>query len=741
MLLVSAVAFLAMSAGPPKKAIAGMPAIVPAPAYYRAGDGGFTLPSRTVLLVDPGSSESRRIADYLASKLEAPTGIRFEIHSGGAYPGAISLSLRGARADLGTEGYELISGDEGVTIRALSPNGLFYGVQTFLQMIPKEAASPKFMPNVKWSLPAATIADKPRFSWRGFLLDTSRHFRDAEFVKHYIDLLAYQKMNVFHWHLVDDQGWRLEIKKYPKLTEVGGWRMEDGKKYGGFYTQNQVREIVQYAADRFITVVPEIEMPGHCNAALSAYPENSCTGGPFSVPALWGVYDDVYCAGKETTFNFVENVLDEVMELFPSKFIHIGGDEVPKTKWHACPFCQERIKNEHLKDEGELQSYFIRRIDKYLTSKGRRLLGWDEILEGGLAQGATVQSWRGMEGAIQAAKEGHDVISSPTSRCYLDYSYDSIPVDKAYDFEPVPDILTPEQAKHVLGGEGNIWAEHTPLPQDTDRQVFPRLSALAEVFWSPKERRNWDDFSPRLDTHLDRLAMMGVKYWVKPPVLKSEADVLIDQVTATFDTPPKGDTIVYTTDGSPPTPASLRYRGPITLTSTTTITCAMLHRTRISEAVKKTLRKVDPQSAVVPGGSTGLGVKYFEGTFNRIPDFDSMTPAWSGTTSAIGLDVAKRKENYGLQFTGFITVPKDGVYTFFLVADDGSRLIIGDEPLLSFDRPRPAGERRAQVALKAGAHPIRIDYFQGGGAAALRLEVVAPGDKRVAVPAGWLSAP
>jgi hexosaminidase len=489
-------------------------AVVPKPAEIRIEAGRFVLKPDTEIAVVGDSLELLEIGRYVSQVLAPPTGAARPIAQVESEPSAnaIVLALDGP-ASLGDEGYTLTSTAERIRIAAHKPAGAFYGVQTLRQLLPPQVESKTKVENVEWTVPAVRITDVPRFKWRGFLFDVCRHFRTKEEVKRYIDLLAYHKLNVLHWHLTEDQGWRIEIKKYPKLTEIGAWR-DDGKggRYGGFYTQDDVREVVAYAKSRYITVVPEIEMPGHSRAALAAHPELSCTGGPFTVANRWGVFEDVYCAGNDQTFEFLEAVLDEVLELFGSQFIHIGGDEVPKTRWKACSKCQARIKDKRLKDEHELQSWFVRRIDAYLTAKGRRLVGWDEILEGGLAPGATVQSWRGMEGAVAAAAAGHDTIVSPTSHCYLDYSYERTPVQKSYSFEPVPPQLTPEQARHVLGLEGNMWAERTPEPADTDRQTFPRLCALAEVAWSPPQVRAWDEFEPRLEVHLARLRLMGVKH-------------------------------------------------------------------------------------------------------------------------------------------------------------------------------------------------------------------------------------
>ncbi len=367
-------------------------------------------------------------------------------------------------------------------------------------------------------------------------LDICRHFFDVGFIKRYLDLLALHKLNAFHWHLTEDQGWRMPIARYPRLTEVGGYRLEtlvghygdqphrfDGTRYGGSYTREEVVEVVRYAQERFITVIPEIEMPGHALAALSAYPELSCTGGPFEPATLWGVFDDVYCAGKDSVFAFLANVLGEVADLFPGPYVHVGGDECPKTRWKECPRCRERIGAEGLKDEPELQSWFIRRIEAILAAHGKKLIGWDEILEGGLAPQATVMSWRGMQGGIDAATQGHDVIMAPGSHCYFDH-YQAEPAGeplaigglttlaKVYAFEPTPAELDADAARHVLGAQANVWTEYMDTPEKVEYMALPRMCALAEVVWSPAEARSWEGFLQRLDRHGKRLDAMGVNY-------------------------------------------------------------------------------------------------------------------------------------------------------------------------------------------------------------------------------------
>ena len=488
-------------------------AVIPAPMRLEKKEGSFCLDSKTKIFADKAvMNEARYLTEVLAPAFGVELTVE-EFSPGMKAENAILLNQDVSLKDLGDEGYRLEVEKDRIRVLAGKAAGIFYACQTIRQLLPVEIFSSSRVSGVTWSIPCVSIEDKPRYEWRGELFDCCRHFFPKETVKRAIDLLALHKMNRLHWHLTEDQGWRLEIKKYPKLTEVGAWRIgNDKSRYGGFYTQDDVREIVAYAASRHIIVVPEIEMPGHSSAALASYPELGCTGGPYQVANSWGVFPDVYCAGNDRTFEIIQDVLDEVMTLFPSAYIHIGGDECPKERWKNCPKCQARIRNENLKDENELQSYFIKRIDRYLTQKGRRLIGWDEILEGGLAPNAIVQSWRGVKGGIEAANQNHDVIMSPTSHCYLDYAYAAISLEKSYSFEPVPEGLAPEKASLIKGLEGNIWTEHVPDQDRLDFQVYPRLSALAEVAWSPRETRSWKDFESRMLTHNKRFEKLGVKY-------------------------------------------------------------------------------------------------------------------------------------------------------------------------------------------------------------------------------------
>jgi len=442
---------------------------------------------------------------------------------------AIFLHLTKDSTIQNPEGYKMEVNSQHIKITANSRVGMFYGTMSLLQLM-----KPTMDGDGAFEIPACTINDQPRFAWRGMHLDVCRHFFGKEFVKKYIDLLALHKMNTFHWHLTDDQGWRIEIKKYPKLTEIGGWRngsmigryadhQFDTIRYGGYYTQDDIREIVKYAEARHITIVPEIEMPGHALAALAAYPELSCTGGPFEVCKEWGVFDDVFCAGNDYTFQFLEDVLTEVCNLFPGKYIHIGGDECPKTRWKVCNKCQKRMKDNGLKDEHELQSYFIQRVEKFLNGKGKQIIGWDEILEGGLAPNASVMSWRGEEGGIAAANQQHNVVMSPGSHCYFDhYQGDPelephsiggfTPLEKVYSYDPVPKKLNDTLTKYILGAQANLWTEYILSEKHAEYMAYPRACALAEVLWTPKEKKNETEFLSRLKNHFYFLDKWNVNY-------------------------------------------------------------------------------------------------------------------------------------------------------------------------------------------------------------------------------------
>ncbi len=505
--------------------------VVPMPADVKMGKGNVLINPNTQIVAEGSNLE--KCAGILNDYLLANYGMKLKVVK--KYASANSITLNYERLDNALRGaYNLTADKKGVYIAGDNEEGVFYGIQTLLQLFEapdKTAAIVRIAPIAK--VPFVTIQDKPRFAYRGMHLDVARHFFPVSFVKKYIDYLAAYKFNTFHWHLTDDQGWRIEIKKYPLLTQVGGCRAQtligrygsdkyDGTKYCGYYTQNEIKEIVNYAANHYITVIPEIEMPGHGMSALASYPFLGCTKGPYKTFETWGVIEDVFCAGNDSTFTFLQNVLDEVVPLFPSKYVHIGGDECPKERWKTCPLCQKRIKDNNLKDEHALQSYFISRMEKYLNSKGKKIIGWDEILEGGLAPNATVMSWRGEEGGIDAAKQNHDVVMTPGAYCYIDHSQskneDSItiggylPLEKVYSYEPVPAVLNEAQAKHILGAQGNLWTEYIGNTNKVEYMIFPRMIALSEVVWSPKDKRDWQDFERRLPVIFERMDKQKINY-------------------------------------------------------------------------------------------------------------------------------------------------------------------------------------------------------------------------------------
>lgn len=508
--------------------------LIPVPAKSEPQPGAFRLSAGTHIV----SGGFKNEAHLLAERLRTATGFPLRLKSAAKNAdNEIIFTTNQAPASLGAQGYQLSVRTNGIVIRAQTAAGIFYGCQTLLQLLPPEIFSTNHVAKFDWTIPSVEISDSPRFGWRGFMLDVGRHFFTVDEVKHVLDLMALYKLNTFHWHLVDDQGWRIEIKKYPKLTEVGAWRdgigfgldparttrYDEHGRYGGFYTQKQIREVVDYAAARHITVVPEIEMPGHSSAALVAYPQFACAKARISMPDKGGVFTGVYCAGKDFTFGYISNVLAEVAPLFPGKYIHIGGDEVVKSNWMACAECQARIKAEGLKNEHELQSYFIRRVEKIVNAQGKSLIGWSEIREGGLAPSAALMDWIG--GGAESAASGHDVVMSPNAFAYFDHYQSTnraaepkaiggfLPLTKIYNkFEPIPPKLAPEFHPHVLGGQGNLWTEYVPNLQQVEYMMFPRLGALAEINWSPKDSRDWESFQARTAVNEKRLDAMGVNY-------------------------------------------------------------------------------------------------------------------------------------------------------------------------------------------------------------------------------------
>lgn len=573
--------------------------VIPLPGEIIVSEGAaFTLSSATKIIFPEGNEKMQRNAAFLSEYLEISTGIRPAITTATSEQNAIILSLGLDHEN--SEAYRIAVTGETIRIQGASEAALFYGIQTLRKSIPVgNYKSVSFTP--------ATINDAPRFGHRGMMLDVARHFQSVTFVKKFIDLLALHNINRFHWHLTEDQGWRIEIDAYPKLTEVGSMRSEtvigkntgeyDGTPHGGFYTKEELKEVVAYAAERYITIIPEVDLPGHMLAALTAYPELGCTGGPYEVAREWGVFEDVLCPGKDSTFIFLEAVLTEVIDIFPSEYIHIGGDESPKTRWEECPHCQARISELGLTDhdghtaEHFLQSYVTARMEKFLNERGRRIIGWDEILEGELAPNATVMSWRGMEGGIQAAQMGHDVIMTPTTYCYFDYYQTQhtedeplgiggfVPLELVYSFEPAPEILTEEQRAHILGAQANLWTEYIREEAHVEYMTLPRLAAMSEVQWVQPEKKDYDQFLTRLPQLLTIYDIMDYNYATHvfdvqalfTPNFDTNA---LDVELNTID----NAAVYYTLDGTEPTESSVRYEGKFTIRESSELKAAAIRR-------------------------------------------------------------------------------------------------------------------------------------------------------------------
>jgi hexosaminidase len=691
--------------------------IVPRPAMFKLLHGTFTLTGATRIVAT--DEESRRIAVFFNNYLLEQHGLRLEITSARPRSSNYLWFTRTGAGDLPPEGYHLAIGANSIRVTGVGP-GLFYGMQTLTQLLPVRLGS-------SIELPALDIEDQPRFGYRGVLLDVGRHYFSVAFLKKFLDLAAQYKINRFHWHLTDDQGWRIEIKKYPKLT--GG-----DAAFVGYYSQDQVKDIVAYAQARFITVVPEIEMPGHSGAALAAYPELGCA--PYDQAVA-------FCP-KPETFTFLENVLSEVIALFPGPYVHIGSDEVEKEGWRRSPEAQTIIAHEGLKDEDELQSYFARRMERYINSRGKRMIGWDEILQGGLAPQAIVMSWRGEDGGIEAVRQKHEAIMTPSEYTYFDYYQGDarreplsiggfIPLEKAYAYEPVPKQLARDEEKFILGAQAQLWTEYVATPEHAEYMMYPRLLAFAEAVWSPPAVRNYDDFRRRLPYQLGRLDKQDVRYRIPEPeglkdfytTSQDYADVaLISQVPSAQ--------IHYTLDGSEPSDESTLYRAPLHISL----------RPEKPELLK--LVVVTPQGrpsavydatflrrAYLPPKSTDaqpkLAFVLYDGKFASVQDIARGTKVSTGISDSLDLEQFGRSANYAVQFDGFLKVDADDFYQFIVDSDDGAVLEIDDEVVVDNDGNHAPRTIAGHVPLRRGLHKFRLRYFQSEGGSSLGISWAKPG--------------
>lgn len=710
--------------------------IIPMPQSIVQGQGKFFLSGSTV--IGASTPELKTVAEYFASKMSRSTGYDVKVSDSGAVSLVIDSAL-----DVNDEGYTLDVTADSVTVKARTPQGIFYGMQSFMQLLPAEIESMERVRSIEWSAQAVSIKDEPRFGYRGLMIDVCRHFMEIEDIKKQLDIMALFKINRLHWHLTDDQGWRIEIKSHPRLTEIGSVRMEaEGVEHKGYYTQEQVKDVVKYAAERFITVVPEIELPGHEMAAIAAYPELSCKGEQGAPRIIWGVEDIVMCAGKEEPFKLLEDVIREVAPLFPGEYFHIGGDECPKTSWKSCPLCQKRIKEEGLKSDKEhtaeqrLQSYFVQRMGKVVESCGKKMIGWDEILEGGLAPSATVMSWQGEEGGIKAALMDHDVIMTPGGNgLYLDlYQGDSkiepvaiygyIPLSKTYSYDPVPDTLVAmNKAHYIMGVQANVWSEYLYNIDLREYRTYPRALALAEIGWTNLENKNYEDFERRINNAYVRLDAYDINYHIpqpEQPYGSCNFVAFTDTAELTFKTsrPVK---VVYTVDGTEPTAASAEYTEPLKFTESTVLKIASaLPSGKLSPVRTITVEKQEYAPAAEVGKTAaGLNMEVTYGTYRNMTEFES-----AGVKPSAEKVIKETKElvtfekssesmrgvkQYGAVATGYINIPEDGVYYFSTELEqlsiDGKVLIDNADEVKKFCR------RDKSVALAKGLHELKLVFL------------------------------
>ena len=712
--------------------------IIPKPQNIVVHKGAFQFNEKTCFYT--ASPEAKTIVSFFATRLRRVTGYPVQISDNEVTKNVISLQID-ASLDVNDEGYTLVVTPSAVVVKAKAQQGLFYGMQSFLQLLPAEIESSQPVTDIAWSAPCVAVKDEPRFGYRGLLLDPCRHFMTVEEVKKTLDVIALFKINRMHWHLTDDQGWRIEIKKYPELTATGAIRREgEGYEYGGYYTQAQIKNIVAYAAERFITVIPEIEVPGHGLAAIAAYPELSCREEKHKPRIIWGVEDIIFCAGKESTFEFLENVFQEVAALFPSEYIHIGGDECPKTEWEKCPLCQKRIREEGLAAndghtaEERLQSYFVQRIEKMLAKYGKKIIGWDEILEGGLAPTATVMSWRGEKGGIAAATMGHDVIMTPNPNgMYIDqyqgdYKIEPVAIggytlpEKIYNYNPVPDTLTKEGKAHfVKGVQGNSWSEYMYTNDIREYRIYPRILAISEIAWTQPENKDYDDFERRMNNAYVRLDGHGINYHIPQPEQPYGSCNFIaftDKATLEF-TSSRPIKMVYTTNGSEPTPASMEYKTPVVFNTSGTFKIrSALPSGKMSPVRTITVEKqAFSQPKTVASPKEGLIMQVTDGIYIEA-SYLSAVSNWKKieiknlreiTNYVQSSESMRGVKQYAAIASGYVDIPEDGVYYFSSELEevwiDGKMLINNNRQVKRFSRSDKS------VALSKGLHELKAVFL------------------------------
>ena len=747
--LLAAFALIILSLGAIAQNKESAISIVPKPVSLKVQDGMFKIDVNTKFQMANGGSNAKSEAAFyqqmLFGKVKAPV-LSSQPLSSNAIVLNIDKTMKGVKGS-----YTLTVTPQRIMINAANDEGLFYGVQTLRQLLPVDKGSMKSV----MLIPAMRVEDAPRFEWRGMHLDVSRHFFSLDYLKTFIDRLAMYKFNKFHLHLTDDQGWRLEIDKYPKLTSEGAWRelnnqdssciqmakkdpsfalpeeffkVKDGKRmYGGFYTKNEMRDLIAYASARKITIVPEIDMPGHMMAAIKAYPGLTC-GDEDS----WGqTFSTPLCPAKEQVYKFLEDVLSELVDVFPSEYIHIGADEVEKTTWENSPIVKELMAREGITDVNKLQSYFVKRIEKFLHSKGRKMIGWDEVLEGGVSPSTTVMYWRGWakDAPKIAAKAGNKVIMTPTDYSYFDYPQDAHTLEKLYNAKVIPAGLTAAEQENIMGVQGNIWTEYIPTTARLEYMVFPRMLAMAELGWSAT--KDYAAFSNRMIAQYKRLDAMGVQFRVPDIADLKESVVFIDTAWLRLNKPKEVASIRYTIDGTAPTVNSTIYTQPVKINGNTTVQLATFmengRRGDVSAIVFDKQTYLPPASIERNELKNGLNAAYYEGKIATLKSLVSMQPIKSAVVSKLDVPSNHHPNNFGMVYSGYIDIPTSGIYTFYLNADDGASLTIGGRLVIDNDGPHAPKEKTGQIALEAGLHTFTLPFFEAGGGFTLGLKWDGPG--------------
>ena len=712
--------------------------ILPIPVSLTQDTTCFVLPNSTTIGIN--HPDLRPAAEYLASILSPATGYKFKISEG---QGNINLGIGSME---GTEdAYTLVSNPESVNITGNTYRGVIAGIQSLRQLFPAEIESDKKVSGMSWGIPSVQIQDAPRFGWRGLMLDVSRHFYSKEEVMEFLDLMALYKLNKFHWHLTDDQGWRLEIKKYPLLTEKGAWRkfnnhdhdcikyaaeqdnpdyeiptdkiqiVEGDTLYGGFYTQEDVKEVIAYAQVRGIDIIPELDMPGHMLAAVSNYDGISC----FEETGWGSTFSSPVCPGKDSALEFCKNVYTELIELFPYEYVHIGGDEVEKTNWKKCPDCQARMKEHGLKTEEELQAWFIHEMEKFFNSKGKKMIGWDEIIEGGLSETATVMWWRSWAklAPSQTTGQGNDLIFTPNAPFYLDYAQDKKSVLNIYHYDPMKEVPDADKQHLVKGVQGNIWCEWIPSRERMHYMAAPRMLAIAELGWSANDRKDWTDFQTRMADQFGRLNVMDIQYRIPDLEGFMKKNVFIGEKKVEITCLDPSASIHYTTDGSTPTLESPKYDGNLVLTETTELTLRVFRPTgKRSDIVKAYFEKTEYSPATTAAPSNpGLKATWYDFKGKTCAEIASAPVKKTYRVEDVTIPRDVRSYIIGLTYKGYINIPEDGIYSFLLSSDDGSMLYIDGKQVIDNDGLHAPGEVTGQAALKQGYHPIEVQYFDHGG--------------------------